>query len=221
MNNTLAPSPLTDGPPPPQRPRLDSSHLTSFTPTSTAVAYQSLAPPTPATKILSPQLLNSTTTSQRVSYTPSREDTPHQHTSHVPFSQHPAPSCASSPLSMCTSTSQVTSYIPPPAIEHSLQWQTSHSPLSRHPTPSYTPSPLPTTAVHSPAPPSSSATTPSGVTGSSSVQAHQHCLSPYLQQYVQYLKNRYISINTPVYDKEQGLLKAKVKSFINIALVHN
>ena len=213
------PPPLNCGPPPPQRPRLDSPHLTSFTPTSTAVAHHSLAPPTPATTILSPQLLlNTTATSQVTPYTPSREDTLHQCTSHVPLSQYLTPSCTPSPLS--TSTSQVTSYIPSPAIEHSLQQRTSHSTLSQHPIPSYTPSLLPSTAVHLPAPPSPSATTPSGVTGSSSAPAHRQSLSPYLQQYVQHLKNRYISIDTPVYDKEQGLLQAKVKSFINIALVH-
>ena len=40
-----------------------------------------------------------------------------------------------------------------------------------------------------------------------------------LQRYVTYLKQLYIAIRTPVYDKESDLLKFKSKSYINIALV--
>ena len=45
-------------------------------------------------------------------------------------------------------------------------------------------------------------------------------LSPCMQRYVTYLKDRYIARQTPVYDKESSLLCYKATSFINIALVH-
>lgn len=50
-----------------------------------------------------------------------------------------------------------------------------------------------------------------------------HCLqhsASALQVYAHYLKEMYLNMTTPVYDKECSLIHRKTKSFINIALVH-
>ena len=69
---------------------------------------------------------------------------------------------------------------------------------------------------------STSATTSTSQADAStcSLLSGHNSLSPSFQKSIKYLKGLYIDIATPIYDKEDYLLRVKAKSFISIAVVH-
>ena len=231
MSFPLAYTSNPDGPPPSQRPKIDTfadkpyhlpSHVAHSLPssgrTSSFKRFSSsdydqpsygLPPPKHPRLVTAPS--SPLTTHQIDTFT----DMPYHSPSHVTYSL-PSSGRTSSFKRFSSSDYDQPSYgLPPPkhprlVTAPSSLLTTLHGPTSTvvlhtagpHRDPGY--ESTSTAASPSVAPPPPPATT----------------ASPCLQHYVKYLKDLYISRKTPVYDKESSLLYYKAKEFINIALVH-
>ena len=182
-----------DGPPLPQRPRLDTS-LAMVDPLATATAYHSSSHVTHSLSTpFSPHVGQSSDTIPSSSGTTS---------SRPPFLLPPYSFSDFAP------PQHSPSYGPPPPKRSRLDTASSSPLATLHPTSTVTEGPhrdfgYKSTSTLSVAPPPPPATT----------------ASPFLQRYVTYLKQLYIATKTPVYDKESYFIYYKAKSFINIALV--
>ena len=184
--------PSHDGPPLPQRPRLDTPSLNPFT---TGTAHHSSShvstPFSPAHVGQSSGTIPSSssgTTSSRL----------------VP--SH------SSPYSSCASPQHSPSHgLPPP--KHPRLDTAPSSPLTTlH-------GPTSTVVLHTAGPHRDESTSTAASPSVAPPPPPATTVSPCMQSYVKYLKDQYISRKTPVYDKESNLLQFKSKSFINIALI--
>ena len=191
--------PSHDGPPPPQRPRLDTPSLNPFT---TGTAHHS-----------SSHVTHSLSTPFSPAHVGQSSDT--IQSSSGTSSSRPAPSHLS-PYFSCASPQHSPSHgLPPPK----------HPRLVTAPSPSLTTlhGLTSTVVLHTAGPHRDPGYESTGTAASPSVApppSPATTASPCMQRYVTYLKQLYIARQTPVYDKESSLLHYKATSFINIALVH-